>query len=154
MWQHPNPILGQQKVLDTPNTPEKQDLDLKSLVMMLLQENIKDRDKSLKEIQENMGKKIVANKEEMQKSLKEIQENFGQQAEVMKEETQKSLKELQKNTNKQVKELSKTIQDLKSEGETTKKFQRENRKPGEEIRGHRCKYQQQNTRDRRKNLKC
>ena len=43
----------------------------------------------------------------------------------MKEETQKSLKELQENTNKQVKELSKTIQDLKSEVETTKKSQRE-----------------------------
>ena len=38
-------------------------------------------------MQENMGQKIEANKEEMQKSLKEIQENFGQQAEVMKEET-------------------------------------------------------------------
>ena len=42
----------------------------------------------------------------------------------MKEETQKSLKELQESTNKQVKELSKTIQDLKSEVETTKKTQR------------------------------
>ena len=59
------------------------------------------------------------------KTLKEIQENFGQQAVVMKEEKQKSLKELQENTNKQVKELSKTIQELKSEVETTKKSQSE-----------------------------
>ena len=43
----------------------------------------------------------------------------------MKEETQKSLNELQESTHKQVKELSKTIQDLKSEVETTKKSQRE-----------------------------
>ena len=50
---------------------------------------------------------------------------MGQQAEVMKEETQKSFKKLQENTNKQVKELSKNIQDLKTEVETTKKSQRE-----------------------------
>ena len=43
----------------------------------------------------------------------------------MKEETQKSLKELQENTIKQVKELSKTIQDLNTEVETTKKSKRE-----------------------------
>ena len=72
-----------------------------------------------------MYQQIEVNKEEMQKSLKEIQENFDQQAEVMKEETQKSLKELQENTNKQVKKLSKTNQDLKTEVETTRKFQRE-----------------------------
>ena len=34
------------------NTPEKQDLDLKSLVMMLLEEHKKDINKSLKELQE------------------------------------------------------------------------------------------------------
>ena len=39
-----------------PNTPEKQDLDLKSLVMMQLQEHMKDIIKSLKEIQEKMIK--------------------------------------------------------------------------------------------------
>ena len=43
----------------------------------------------------------------------------------MKDEKQKALKELQENTNKQVKELSKTIQDLKTEVETTKKSPRE-----------------------------
>ena len=29
IWKHLNPIIQQQQVLDTPNTPEKQDLDLK-----------------------------------------------------------------------------------------------------------------------------
>ena len=39
-----------------PNTPEKQDLDLKSLVMMLSEEHKKDINKSLKEMQGNMNK--------------------------------------------------------------------------------------------------
>ena len=41
-----------------PNTPEKQDLDVKSLVVMLLQEHMKDINKSLKEIQENNDQKL------------------------------------------------------------------------------------------------
>ena len=40
-----------------PITPEKQDLDLKSLVMMLVQEHKKD---ILKEIQEKMDQKLEA----------------------------------------------------------------------------------------------
>ena len=43
-----------------PNIPEKQDLDLKSLVMMLLQEHMKDINKSLKEIQEKNDQKLEA----------------------------------------------------------------------------------------------
>ena len=39
-----------------PNTPEKQDFHLKSLVMMLFEEHKKDINKSLKEIQGNMNK--------------------------------------------------------------------------------------------------
>ena len=39
-----------------PNTPEKQELDLKALVRMLLEEHMKDINKSLKEIQEKMIK--------------------------------------------------------------------------------------------------
>ena len=72
-----------------PNTPEKQDLDLKSLVMMLVQEHMKN---ILKEIQEKMDQKLEALTRETQKSLKEIQEN----TEANKEETQKSLKEIQR----------------------------------------------------------
>ena len=58
----------------------------------------------------------------MQKSLKEMQEKLSQQAEVMKEETQKSQRI--KGKHKQMKELSKTILDLITEVETTKKSQK------------------------------
>jgi hypothetical protein len=90
--------------------------------------------------------------------LKEIQENTAKQVEVLKEEAQKSLKKLQENTTKQVKELNKTIQDLKNESinnkEITKGDNSVDRKPRKEIRNHRCKHQEQNTRDRRENLRC
>jgi L-lactate utilization protein LutC len=76
-------------------TPEKQDMDLKSLLMMMVEE-----------------------------FKKEIQENTGKQLETFKEETQKCLRDLQENTNKQVMELNKTIQYLKMEVETIKKTQR------------------------------
>jgi hypothetical protein len=86
-----------------PNTPEKQDLDMKSLFTMMLEDFKKDANNSLEEIQENTGKQLKA----------------------LKEETQKSLKELQENTIKEAKEMNKTIQDLKMEIETMKKIQRE-----------------------------
>jgi chromosome segregation ATPase len=82
--------------------PEKQDSDLKSLLMMI----------------EDFRKDI-------NNSLKEIEENTCKQLEAHKEETQKSLKKLQENTTKQEKEMNKTIQDLKMEIETIKKLQRE-----------------------------
>ena len=68
-------------------TPEKQDMDLKSLLMMMMEDYKKDINNSLKEIQENTGKQVGA----------------------LKEETYKSLKEIQENTTKCVKELNKTI---------------------------------------------
>jgi uncharacterized coiled-coil protein SlyX len=86
-------------------TPEEQDLDLKSLLTMMIEDFKKDINNSLKEIQENTGKQV----------------------EALKEETQKSLKELQENTIKQTKEMNKTIQDLKMEIETIKKSQRKTR---------------------------
>ena len=58
-----------------PNTPEKQDSDLKSHLMMMIQDFKKDINNSLKEIQENTGKQVEALKEETKKSLKELQEN-------------------------------------------------------------------------------
>jgi hypothetical protein len=67
-------------------TPEKHDMDLKSLLMMMM-EDVK----------------------------KETQENTGKQLEAFKEETQKCLRELQENNTKQEMELNKTIQDLKKE---------------------------------------
>ena len=56
-----------------PNTPEKQDSDLKSHLMMMIEDFKKDISNSLKEIQENTGKQLEAFKEETQKSLKELQ---------------------------------------------------------------------------------
>jgi hypothetical protein len=64
-------------------TLEKQDMDLKSLLMMMMED-----------------------------FNKEIQGNTDKQLEDFKEETQNSLRELQVNTTKQVMELNKTIQDL------------------------------------------
>ena len=55
-----------------PIIPIKQDLDLTSLVMMLVQVHMKDIHK---EIQEKMDQKVEALARETQKSLKEIQEN-------------------------------------------------------------------------------
>jgi gas vesicle protein len=68
------------------------DMDLKSILMMM----IKDFKKGINS------------------SLKEVQENTGKQVETLKEETQKSLEQLQENPAKQVKELNKIIQDLKT----------------------------------------
>jgi uncharacterized coiled-coil protein SlyX len=82
-------------------TLEKQDLHLKSLLMVMIEDFKKDINNSLKEIQGNTGKQL----------------------EALKEETQKSLKKLQENTIKQVKEMN-TMQDLKMEIETIKKSQR------------------------------
>jgi hypothetical protein len=50
-----------------PNTPEKQDLDLKSLLIIMVEDFKKDINNSLKEIQENIGKQLEALKEETQK---------------------------------------------------------------------------------------
>nr|AAQ96228.1 LRRGT00015 [Rattus norvegicus] len=86
-----------------PNTTEKQDLDLKPLFMIMMEDLKKDLNNPRKEMQNNTSKQV----------------------EALKEETQKSLKELQENTTKQMKELNKTIQDLKMEIEATKKAKRE-----------------------------
>jgi hypothetical protein len=49
-----------------PNTPEKQDADLKSYLMMVVEDFKKGIINSLKEIQENIAKKVEALKEEVQ----------------------------------------------------------------------------------------
>ena len=54
-----------------PNTSEK-DLDLKSLAMMLLQQHMKDINKSLKEIQEKNDQKLEALTRETQNHLKKF----------------------------------------------------------------------------------
>jgi len=78
-----------------PNTPEKQDLDLRSQLIMMMEDFNTD----------------------IENCLREIQENTSKQVEALREETQKSLKELRENTFKQLKEL-------KMEIETMKKAQR------------------------------
>ena len=56
-------------------TPEKQDMDLKSLLMMMMEDFKKEINNSLKEIQENTGKQLEAFKGETQKCLRELKEN-------------------------------------------------------------------------------
>jgi hypothetical protein len=104
---------------------KKQDSNLKSYFMMLVDDFKKGINNARKEIQEITAKLVEVLKEEAQKSLKELQENTAWQVEVVKGETQKSLKELQENTTKQVIELNKTIQDQKMEVETIRKAQKE-----------------------------
>jgi hypothetical protein len=58
-----------------PNIPKKQDSDLKSYLMMLVEDFKKDSNNSLKEIQENTAKQVETLKEKTQKSVKELQEN-------------------------------------------------------------------------------
>ena len=71
-------------------------MDLKSQVILLLEEH-KDINKSLKEIQEKMHQVLEAITRKTQKSFKEIQENMLQKIEANKEEMQKSPKEIQEN---------------------------------------------------------
>jgi hypothetical protein len=51
-------------------TPEKQDIDRKSLLMIMMKDNMKDINNSLKKIQENTGKQGEVLKEETRKFLK------------------------------------------------------------------------------------
>jgi hypothetical protein len=52
--------------------PEKQDSELKSLLIMVIGDFKKDINNPLKEIQENASKQVDALKEKTQKSLKEL----------------------------------------------------------------------------------
>jgi hypothetical protein len=52
---------------DYPNTPEKQDSDLKSYRMMMVEDFKKDINNSLKEIQEKRVKQVEIHKEKTQK---------------------------------------------------------------------------------------
>jgi hypothetical protein len=54
-------------------TLEKQGSDLKSLLMMIIEDFKKDINNSSKEIQENTRKQLEALNEETQKSLKELE---------------------------------------------------------------------------------
>jgi hypothetical protein len=68
-----------------PKPPEMQDADLKSYLMMVVEDLKKGIDNSLKEIQEISAEEVESLKEKAQKSLKELQENTPKQVEVLKE---------------------------------------------------------------------
>jgi hypothetical protein len=55
-----------------PNTPEKQDSDLKSYFMMLVEDFKKGTNNSLKKIKENTAKQVEVLEEEAPKSLKKL----------------------------------------------------------------------------------
>jgi hypothetical protein len=55
-----------------PNTPEKQDSDVKSHRLMMIEDFKNDINNPLKEIQEKRGKQVEALKEETYESPKEI----------------------------------------------------------------------------------
>ena len=112
-----------------PNTPDKQDSDLKSYLLMVVEDFRMCINNLLKEIQENTAKQVEALKEEAQQSLKELQENTAKPVEALKEEAQKSLKELQENTAKQVqvfKELQVNTAKLVEETQKSRKELQEN----------------------------
>jgi hypothetical protein len=78
-WASSEPSMPTTTSPGYPSTPEKQDVDLKSYLMMVVEDLKKGINKSLKEIQENSAKEVEALKEEAQKSLKELQENTAKQ---------------------------------------------------------------------------
>lgn len=54
-----------------PNTPGKQDLDLKSHFMIMMEDFKRDVNNSLKEMQDNTNKEVETLKENIQKFMKE-----------------------------------------------------------------------------------
>jgi len=92
-----------------PNTPEKQDLDLKSHFLIMMEDFKKD----------------------IKNSLREMQESTSKQVEALREETQKSLKELQEETTKQVRELKMEIETIqKAQRETTLDIENQRKRQG------------------------
>jgi hypothetical protein len=108
-----------------PNTPEKQDSDLKSYLMMVVEDLKKGINNPLKEIQENTAKQVEAFKEEAQKFLKELEENTAKPVKAVKEETQISLRELQENTAKQIEVLKELQANTAKQVEETQKALKE-----------------------------
>jgi hypothetical protein len=110
------------------------------------------KSKTLIDLKSQLMIMIGGLKMDINNSLKEIQENTGKQVETLEEETQKSLKELQENTVKQVKEEQNhpgSKNGNRNNKEITKGDYFGERKSRKEIRSHRCKHHQQNTREER-----
>jgi hypothetical protein len=82
-WVSSEPTMPTTMSPEYPNTPEKQDTDFKSYLMMVVEDFKMGINNSLKEIQENTSKQAEALKEEAQKSLKELQENTAKQVEAL-----------------------------------------------------------------------
>jgi hypothetical protein len=74
-WQCQNAVLSPQQVLDTPNTLKKQDLDLKSYLMMLVEDFKMDISNSLKEILVNMEKPLKGTHKNSLKNYRKTQPN-------------------------------------------------------------------------------
>jgi hypothetical protein len=66
-WHHHNPVLPPQQAMDTP-THQKSKTDLKSHLMMMIEDFKKDINNSIEEIQ-NTGKQVEALKEATQISV-------------------------------------------------------------------------------------
>ena len=92
-WESSKPSTPTTTSPGYPSTPKKQDMYLKSYLIMVVEDLKKGINNSLKEIQENSAKEVEALKKEVQKSLKELQENTTAK---QVEETQKSLKNYRK----------------------------------------------------------
>jgi len=56
------------------NTPEKQDLDLKSQSLIMMEDFERNLKNSLRKMQENTSEQVEALREETQTSMKELQE--------------------------------------------------------------------------------
>ena len=96
-------------------------------------------------------------KKEINNSHKEIQENSAKQVEALKEETQNPLKNYRK-TNQTGDGIEQNLPRSKNGSRNNKENPKEDnsgdRNPRKEMRNHRYKHQQQNTRDGRENLRC
>jgi hypothetical protein len=118
-------------------TPEKQNMDLKSLLVM----------KTMKDLKKNINN-----------SLKEVQERAGKQVETIKEKkTKKSLKELEENktTGEEIEQFHPGSKNgSRNNKEITKGDNSGEEKSRKTVRSHRCKHHQQNTRERGENLRC
>jgi septal ring factor EnvC (AmiA/AmiB activator) len=122
------------------NTPENLDPDLKAYLMMIV-DDIKDFNNSLKEIQENTAKELQVLKEKQQKRTKKVE----------------VLKDKQESTSKQVMEMNKTILDLTWEVDTIKKTQSETTLEIENLEkksGNKDASIRNRIRDGRENLRC
>jgi hypothetical protein len=107
-------------------TPQKQDMDIKSLLMMMMED-----------------------------FKKEIQENTVKQLGTFKEETQKTIRGKHYQTGDGIEQShSGNKNGSRNNKENTKEENSGDRNSRKEMRNHRCKHQQQDTRDGRQKFRC